>query len=159
VTKAPTIRNLRGARLCCGLALLYVCVWRHISLIQVKAEHTAPRAFDCFVACLLSAVHWATPSLSANLRYRACILDFNPPWSARGNRCTPTWQISWRTCSRKNTNLLENVLTQKCLHQNCSKHIKRVHVNEYEIKFIFRLPYICIYNEHKTLKLEIIKFT
>jgi len=68
--------DLRGARLCCGLALLYVCVWRPISLIQVKAEHTAPRAFDCFVSCLLSAVHWATPSPSANLRYRACILYF-----------------------------------------------------------------------------------
>ena len=66
--------DLHSARLCCGLALLYVCVWRHISLIQVKAEHSALRAFDCFVSCLLSAVHWATPSLSANLRYRACIL-------------------------------------------------------------------------------------
>jgi len=78
--------DLRGARLCCGLALLYVCVWRHISLIQVKAEHTAPRAFDCFVSCLLSAVHWATPSLSANLRYRAYILYFTVP-----DRCPPIY--------------------------------------------------------------------
>ena len=44
-----------SARLCCGLALLYVCVWRQISLIQVKAEHTAPRAFDSFVSCLQSS--------------------------------------------------------------------------------------------------------
>jgi len=50
-------RDLHGARLCCGLALLYVCVWRHIILIQVKAEHTALSDFDCFVSCLLSAVH------------------------------------------------------------------------------------------------------
>jgi len=37
-------REQRSARLCCGLALLKVGVWRHISLIQVKAELTAPRA-------------------------------------------------------------------------------------------------------------------
>jgi len=38
------LRDLRGARLCCRLALLYVGVWQHILLIQVKPEHIAPRA-------------------------------------------------------------------------------------------------------------------
>ena len=67
--------DLRAARLCCGLALLYVCVWRHISLIQVKARaHCSEAHLIVSVPCLQSAVHWATSFLSANLRYRACIL-------------------------------------------------------------------------------------
>jgi len=62
--------DLRGARLCCGLALPYVCVWRYISLIQVKAEHTAPRVFDCFVSCLL---YFCTFSVQTQLHY--CVLE------------------------------------------------------------------------------------
>ena len=46
-----------GARLCCGLTLLYVGVWRHISLIQVKSKSSLLDAvlqgpLDCLVSYL-----------------------------------------------------------------------------------------------------------
>ena len=83
-------RDLRGARLCCGLALLYVGIWRHTSLIQAKAKSSllrgpinclgrAPRANQ--LSRSLLRVFVLAPSsnslLSANLCYREHI---DPVW-------------------------------------------------------------------------------
>ena len=58
-----------------------------------------------FVSCLLSAVHWATPSLSANLRYRACILYLSQQVVLKSSKglCSPTkidWDIHCSSTSR-----------------------------------------------------------
>ena len=39
-----------GARMWYALALLHMGVWRHISLIQVKAQRIAPRAISYFLS-------------------------------------------------------------------------------------------------------------
>ena len=66
------------------LALLYVGVWGHISLILVKAEHIAFRAIDSVCALpRFSCPFCVTPSLSAKLCHRehigsiCSVSDFN----------------------------------------------------------------------------------
>jgi len=61
--------DLRGARLCCGLALLYVGVWRHISLNQVKARaHCSEGPLILFQSLLSVLAH------SSN--FRPCLPSF-----------------------------------------------------------------------------------
>jgi len=55
-------RDLRGARVCCGLALPYVGVWRHTSLIQVKARAQCSEGhWYCLSLFSLSLLLRATP--------------------------------------------------------------------------------------------------